>query len=69
VIHVARWFLDIGPTRGGSPVGPNPITYQEIEAYQRLMGLKMLAWEVAAIRDMDDAVLIEVRKAMNPKGG
>jgi hypothetical protein len=60
--------LEIGPTRGGSNAGPNPITYQEIEAYQRLMGVRMLPWEAAAIREMDDAVLNEVLKAMQTKG-
>lgn len=34
-----------------------PISYLEIEAYARLMGLVMQTWEVDAIRKIDDIAL------------
>lgn len=48
LLHSAR-------TAGG--FGPNPITYPEIDAYNRLTGAGLDGWEVSAIRALDDAYL------------
>ena len=39
-------------------MGIGPITFLEIEAYQRLQLVSMTAWEVALLRRLDDAVRV-----------
>jgi hypothetical protein len=38
-------------------MGPNPITYADLDAYSRVAGASLEAWEVGAIRLLDDAYL------------
>lgn len=39
---------------------PNPISWTEIEAYQRVTGEPLLAWEARAVRAVDDAYIAAV---------
>jgi hypothetical protein len=65
--HIWRWFCELDASRQSGGFGPSPITYQDIDAYRRLTGEVMQAWEVRAIRAVDDAVLQEIAKAQSKK--
>jgi hypothetical protein len=54
-------FLDLHTTRGVSMVGLLPITYQEIDAYQRLTRHRLTPLDVLLIREADAAFLEEMR--------
>lgn len=54
---VWAWFSALSKTRQPG-MGIGPITYLEIEAYQRLEIVRMTAWEVGLIRRLDDAVRV-----------
>lgn len=48
-------------------MGPSPVTYLEIDAYERLTFARLTAWQVALIRRLDDALLaIFARDAAKP---
>jgi len=38
-------------------MGPSPVTYLEIDAYQRLTFAGLTAWQIALIRRLDNALL------------
>lgn len=48
-----KWFHDLNQTRTWHSVGPNPISYGEIEAYARLHLLPLRTDHVGIIRAMD----------------
>jgi hypothetical protein len=62
IAHVWDWFRELDATRGGNGWGVNPITFAEIDAYQRLTGEQITAWAARLIRAVDNAVLIERAK-------
>lgn len=55
--HVVLWFNEIALGRQFSMAGPLPLSYQEIEAWGRLNGRRLLPWEVRAIKKLDRAWL------------
>jgi hypothetical protein len=57
-----RAFLEMHNTRAGG-FGPGPITYAEIDAWQRVMCSRLLPWEVDALRKVDDAFLQSAHEA------
>jgi hypothetical protein len=59
--HIWRAFLELHRTRSGG-FGPGPITYAEIDAWQRTMCLRLLPWEIFALRRVDDAFLESTMK-------
>lgn len=52
-VHAGAYLLDyfwqVGPVQSGG-MGPAPISYQEICAWQSLMGIVLQPWEVRALR-------------------
>lgn len=44
-------------------MGPSPITFQEIDAYQRVTLHRLTAWEVQLIRRLDQVILAVMAKA------
>jgi hypothetical protein len=54
--HVWEWFAELSRTRQAG-FGASPISYAEIAAWARLTGVKPAAWEVKAIRALDDDLL------------
>lgn len=42
---------------GAGFAGPNPITWQDIDAFVRRTGLSLAPWEIEAIEGIDDAFL------------
>lgn len=48
-----RIFLTLSEARGFGQVGPNPVSFAEIEAWARLMRVPIAPHHVAAIRALD----------------
>ena len=42
--------------------GFNPITYQEIKAYNELLEINMSPWEISCIKKMDSIFMTEIAK-------
>lgn len=54
---IYAWFTDLSATRSWHANGPNPISYQEIEAYRYVSGWPIRPHEVQAIRELDQAYI------------
>ncbi len=50
-------FLDLHVSRGSTGFGPARITFVDIDAWQRVTGSRLEAWEIGAIRKADDAYM------------
>ena len=61
-------FNELSMTRGIGMAGAQPITYLELDAYQRVSGLTLTAFELQAIRELDITFLGVVRGKPKPKG-
>lgn len=55
----ALWdaFRELHACRGSAGFGPMRITYTDLDAYQRVSGVKLQPWEREAIRQADAAYL------------
>lgn len=47
--YLIRHLYDIGPTVAAG-MGSGPVTYSEIEAWQRVTGIHLLPWEAGLLR-------------------
>lgn len=56
-MDIWRAFCDLAGARSSNGYGPNPIAWTEIDAWLRVTGARLDAWEVRAIRRMDAAFL------------
>jgi hypothetical protein len=52
-----RDFLALHGCRGSSGMGPLRISWADLDAYQRVQGIRLAPWEVEAIRRADNAYL------------
>lgn len=50
-------FSELHACRGNNGFGPSRITYADIDAFQRVSGVKLAPWELSAIRKADAAFL------------
>ena len=46
-------FRDLHACRGGNGFGPGRITFTELDAFQRVTGFQLQAWEIEAIHKAD----------------
>lgn len=55
----ALWdtFRELHACRGNAGLGPQRITYADIDAYQRVSGFRFAPWQLDAIRQADAAFL------------
>lgn len=64
---VFRWYLDLSLARSYGPHGPNPISYAEIDAWQRCSRMPVQPHHMDLLRAMDAAWMerarAEVRRA------
>lgn len=60
------WFCELSSARTSNGYRLNPITFPEIDAWTRLMGVRPTPWETSVLRRMDAAVLSVLNK---PSGG
>jgi hypothetical protein len=56
------WFCELSSARSSNGYGLNPITFPEIYAWTRLMGVRPTPWETSVLRRMDAAVLSVLNK-------
>jgi hypothetical protein len=56
-------FLDLHGARSGNGFGPNPIGFQEIEAWERSRGVSLNVWEWDTLRLLDRVWLKEFSDA------
>ena len=61
--HVLTWLFEVGPTQQ-SGMGPTPITFQELESWQRQTGLELQPWEVRMLRHLSLEYLQESQAAV-----
>jgi broad specificity phosphatase PhoE len=54
--YLVDWFFEIGPSSPGGMAGAT-LTWSEMEAWQRLTGISLEAWEARTIREMSRAFL------------
>lgn len=59
---VLRDFLDLHGSRTSTGFGPARISFLELDAWQRVNGVTLEAWEIDAIRAADDAYLAQIAK-------
>lgn len=52
------WFQELSETRMFSEVGPQPISFTEIDAWSRLNRISLSPYEVEVIRRLDSAQLV-----------
>ncbi|WP_162300876.1 phage tail assembly chaperone [Alkalilacustris brevis] len=65
-----RAFLELSMARSWHQFGPNPISYQEIEAWARLKRWPLQPHHIDALRAMDAALLEHFAlKRATPPGG
>ena len=57
-------FLDLHGTRQFREHGPAPITFVDLDAWQRVNRVSLPAWQINAIRRADAAYLASVAKAV-----
>lgn len=58
---VTLWqdFLELHGSRGSTGWGPQRITFADLDAWQRVNGVRLSAWDIAVIRRCDDIWLAE----------
>ncbi|MGE8143043.1 phage tail assembly chaperone [Novosphingobium sp. NPDC080210] len=64
-IHLVEWWLEIGPTQAGG-MGEVGLSWQEIAAWQAMVGVDLEPWEARAIRAMSVAFVSERHQAKAP---
>lgn len=52
-----RDFIAMHGARGSTGFGPMRITWADLDAFQRVMGIRLAPWELEAIRRADGAYL------------
>ena len=57
VIYVWNSWVELNGARGSSGFAPHPISWSELDAYSRMIGVEIYPWEARAIRAIDDAYL------------
>jgi hypothetical protein len=62
VSHVWDYFLELHHRRGNNGYGHVPLTFLEIEAWERKTKRKLDLWELKAILAIDDAYIASLVK-------
>lgn len=57
--HLWAAYKELHASRAHSGFGPLRINFAEIDAFQRVTGLRLKAWEVEAIRRADRAFMVD----------
>ena len=63
--HVTDWLLEIGPT-SISGMGEAPVSWETIDAWQRLTGIELDPWEARTIRRLSSAYVGQRYEARKP---
>lgn len=63
---VLEAFWELHAARGSNGYGPNPISYQELEAWSRLTGRVPSLWAIEQIRTLDRLYLSAYARMVAP---
>lgn len=58
-VYLWEWFIDVVGVRG---MGASSLTHFEIEAWARMKGIELAAFEVAALRALDRVAMTQAGK-------
>jgi hypothetical protein len=58
--YLLQWWAELSAARGQGFSGPLPLSFTEIDAWSRLTGSALTAFEVSVLRDLDRAFLQSV---------
>lgn len=57
--YLMGWAFRLAGRAGSGGFGRNPVSFQDMEAWSRLTGIRPEPWEVAALERLDNAMLAE----------
>lgn len=57
-------FLRLHSRRSANEAGPAPLSWVEIAAFSKLLGINFSPWEIGVLEALDDVYLTEQRNAM-----
>jgi hypothetical protein len=60
-------FLDLHSKRRAAFFGVSPLCFEDIESYQRLMGITLTPWEVETILALDSKVVSRLNERLSRK--
>lgn len=63
--HLWSDFLDLHVSRAQTMSGPARISFTDIDAFERVNGTKLLAWQIDAIRRADSAFMSTLKEAQS----
>jgi hypothetical protein len=66
--HVWQWFQELAAGRGSNGWGPNPLTWADLGAWQRLTGVHPSPHELGWLLHLDQAWLKAIAAASSEKG-
>jgi hypothetical protein len=55
-------FVELHEGRGSNGYGSNPISWQDLAAWQSISGVTLTAWEVSVIRALDAVAMAAAAK-------
>lgn len=62
VPYLTDWLFEIGPTVSGG-MGPSPIGWRDMEAWQALTGVELLPWEAKLLRRLSYDFIAQMQDA------
>ena len=51
--QIWRWFMELGTGRSSNGMGPNAISFMELQAWTQLRRVRIGQFEIACIKDLD----------------
>lgn len=63
--HLVDRLWEVGPT-SASGMGPVPLSFAELDAWQRQSGVRLTSWEATTLRKLSIAYLAEQSRAKKP---
>lgn len=64
--YLVQYLFEAGPV-GNNGFGPEPLTWQEIEAWSRLTQVDLDAWEALTLRKLSDLYSAQLVRSADPK--
>lgn len=67
VAHLWVAFCQMSNARTSNGFGPNPLTYHDVEAWSRVTGVELTAWEIDVLKRLDVVFLTVATKNARPR--
>jgi hypothetical protein len=58
MLQIWRWFMELGQGRSSNGMGPNALSFMEINAWLQLRRIRIGQYELACLRDLDMIFLV-----------